>query len=97
MRLPQGGSRIRRLDKQRLGVLPRPQLRTPAAPLASSPSVLALTPPSPRPGRRQVTLRFFMTRMLPVGLFMSLTLWTGNLVYLYLTVSFIQMLKVGRG
>jgi hypothetical protein len=32
--------------------------------------------------------------MLPVGFFMALTLWAGNLVYLYLTVSFIQMLKV---
>ena len=31
--------------------------------------------------------------MLPVGLFMALTLWTGNEVYLYLTVAFIQMLK----
>jgi len=31
--------------------------------------------------------------MLPVGLFMALTLWTGNEVYLYLSVAFIQMLK----
>lgn len=31
--------------------------------------------------------------MLPVGLFMAITLWTGNEVYLYLTVAFIQILK----
>ena len=43
-----------------------------------------------------VTLRFWCTRILPVGLFMALTLHFGNLVYLYLTVAFIQMLKVER-
>ncbi|GAB4814468.1 hypothetical protein N2152v2_001514 [Parachlorella kessleri] len=43
--------------------------------------------------KRTVTLRFYVTKMLPVGLFMALTLHFGNLVYLYLTVSFIQMLK----
>jgi hypothetical protein len=30
---------------------------------------------------------------MPVGFFMAGTLWAGNLVYLYLSVSFIQMLK----
>ena len=40
-----------------------------------------------------ITPHFYVVRMLPVGFFMGLTLWTGNLVYLYLTVSFIQMLK----
>ncbi len=40
-----------------------------------------------------VSPRFYITHMMPVGLFMALTLWTGNNVYLYLTVSFIQMLK----
>lgn len=45
--------------------------------------------------RRQLTWRFWLTRILPVGLFMALTLHFGNVVYLYLTVSFIQMLKVG--
>jgi hypothetical protein len=30
---------------------------------------------------------------MPVGFFMAGTLWLGNLVYLYLSVSFIQMLK----
>lgn len=41
-----------------------------------------------------VTFDFWVKRILPVGLFMALTLWTGNEVYLYLTVAFIQMLKV---
>lgn len=43
--------------------------------------------------KRQLTWRFYLTRILPVGLFMALTLHFGNVVYLYLTVSFIQMLK----
>jgi hypothetical protein len=43
--------------------------------------------------RRAVTPRFFAVRIMPVGLFMALTLHFGNLVYLHLTVSFIQMLK----
>lgn len=45
--------------------------------------------------RRQLDWHFRVTRILPVGLFMALTLHFGNIVYLYLTVSFIQMLKVG--
>mmetsp|Transcript_19109 Transcript_19109/g.53472 ORF Transcript_19109/g.53472 Transcript_19109/m.53472 type:complete len:321 (-) Transcript_19109:296-1258(-) len=40
-----------------------------------------------------ISMDFWMRRMLPVGFFMGLSLWTGNLVYLYLTVAFIQMLK----
>ena len=44
--------------------------------------------------KRVVTLRFWLVRILPIGLFMALTLHFGNLVYLYLTVAFIQMLKV---
>lgn len=43
--------------------------------------------------KANITTRYYITRMMPVGLFMGLTLWTGNKVYLYLTVSFIQMLK----
>ena len=46
--------------------------------------------------KRTMTLRFYMLRIMPVGLFMALTLHFGNTVYLYLTVSFIQMLKVMR-
>ena len=45
--------------------------------------------------KKTVTPRFYVLRILPVGLFMALTLHFGNLVYLYLTVAFIQMLKVG--
>ncbi|KAG1679008.1 hypothetical protein FOA52_013072 [Chlamydomonas sp. UWO 241] len=40
-----------------------------------------------------LTMYFWLTRILPVGLCMALTLWTGNAVYFYLTVSLIQMLK----
>ncbi|KAL4439240.1 hypothetical protein ABPG77_004142 [Micractinium sp. CCAP 211/92] len=43
--------------------------------------------------KRSMTPRFYATKILPVGLFMALTLHFGNLVYLYLTVAFIQMLK----
>lgn len=43
--------------------------------------------------KKNVSLSFFIERILPVGLFMALTLHFGNLVYLYLTVAFIQMLK----
>jgi hypothetical protein len=43
--------------------------------------------------KAQISWHYYATRIMPVGLFMALTLWTGNLVYLYLTVSFIQMLK----
>lgn len=37
--------------------------------------------------KRSLSWRFYITRILPVGLFMALTLHFGNLVYLYLTVS----------
>lgn len=43
--------------------------------------------------KRVVTTEFYITRILPVGLCMALTLHFGNLVYLHLTVSFIQILK----
>jgi hypothetical protein len=44
--------------------------------------------------KRVVTWHFYFTKLMPIGLFMAATLHFGNLVYLYLTVSFIQMLKV---
>lgn len=44
--------------------------------------------------KNTITLSFWAHKMMPVGLFMALTLWTGNVVYMYLTVAFIQMLKV---
>jgi Triose-phosphate Transporter family len=40
-----------------------------------------------------VSLHFYITRILPVGLCMALGLHFGNLAYLHLTVSFIQILK----
>lgn len=43
--------------------------------------------------KRTLTWKFYIMRILPVGFFMALTLHFGNTVYLYLTVSFIQMLK----
>ncbi|KAG7674874.1 putative sugar phosphate/phosphate translocator [Nannochloris sp. 'desiccata'] len=43
--------------------------------------------------KKVVSWNFYITRILPVGLFMALTLHFGNLVYLHLTVSFIQILK----
>lgn len=46
--------------------------------------------------KRVVTWHFYFTKLMPIGLFMAATLHFGNLVYLYLTVSFIQMLKVRR-
>lgn len=45
------------------------------------------------PCKRRVANDFYFTNMVPIGLFMALTLYLGNLAYLYLTVSFIQMLK----
>lgn len=44
--------------------------------------------------KHHVTWQYYLTRIMPIGLFMALTLYFGNIVYLYLTVSFIQMLKV---
>lgn len=42
---------------------------------------------------KQLSIEFYIKHIMPVGLFMALTLAFGNLVYLYLSVSFIQMLK----
>lgn len=42
---------------------------------------------------KSMTLKFYVTHVMPVGLFGALTLAFGNLVYLYLTMAFIQMLK----
>ena len=41
-----------------------------------------------------ITPLFYCKNILPIGLFMALTLHFGNVVYLYLTMSFIQILKV---
>jgi hypothetical protein len=40
-----------------------------------------------------ISRSYWFRRIMPVGFFMAATLWAGNLVYLYLSVSFIQMLK----
>lgn len=44
--------------------------------------------------RKRVTPLFFLTNILPVGFCMALCLHFGNQAYLYLTVAFVQMLKV---
>lgn len=41
----------------------------------------------------QVSAQFYCRHMIPVGVVMAITIWSGNLVYMYLTVSFTQMLK----
>lgn len=40
-----------------------------------------------------ISARLYITRILPMGLLMALTLFTGNAAYMHLSVSFIQMLK----
>jgi hypothetical protein len=40
-----------------------------------------------------VSPEFYFKHMVPVGVVMAITVWSGNLVYLFLTVSFTQMLK----
>ena len=52
--------------------------------------VLRVVPAPPRPS---ITPAFWVRSMVPVGFFHALTLCLGNTVYLYLAVSFIQMLK----
>ena len=47
----------------------------------------------PREHRHQITTSFFMRNLLPIGAALAATLATGNAVYLYLPVGFIQMLK----
>ena len=47
-------------------------------------------------GRKSVkmTTDVYMRAIVPIGIFFSLSLICGNLSYLYLSVAFIQMLKV---
>ncbi|PNH00470.1 hypothetical protein TSOC_013706 [Tetrabaena socialis] len=45
-------------------------------------------------GSSRMSVRYYLTRVLPTGFFMALTFQTGNMGYLYLTVAFVQMLKV---
>lgn len=48
-------------------------------------------------GRKTVKMtgRVYLRAILPIGFFFSLSLICGNKAYLYLSVAFIQMLKVG--
>ena len=50
-------------------------------------------------GRKTVKMtgRVYLRAIVPIGFFFSLSLICGNLTYLYLSVAFIQMLKVGGG
>jgi hypothetical protein len=34
--------------------------------------------------------------VLPIGALFAVVLWTGNAAYMYLSVSFVQMMKVSR-
>ncbi|MEW5300114.1 MAG: hypothetical protein WDW38_002951 [Sanguina aurantia] len=43
--------------------------------------------------KNTITLTFWVHKVMPVGFFMAMTLWTGNVVYMHLSVAFIQMLK----
>ena len=47
-------------------------------------------------GRKTVKMtgRVYLRAIVPIGAFFSLSLICGNLTYLYLSVAFIQMLKV---
>lgn len=47
-------------------------------------------------GRKTVKMsgRVYLRAIVPIGVFFSLSLICGNLTYLYLSVAFIQMLKV---
>lgn len=42
---------------------------------------------------KNVTREFYVRNIMPIGFLGASTLWLGNLVYLYLSVSLIQMLK----
>lgn len=42
-----------------------------------------------------ISVDTYIRCILPIGLLFAGVLWTGNAAYLYLSVSFIQMLKVG--
>ena len=48
-------------------------------------------------GRKKVKMtgRIYLRAIVPIGIFFSLSLICGNVTYLYLSVAFIQMLKVG--
>lgn len=43
--------------------------------------------------KSKMTLAIYFKAIIPIGLCFSLSLWFGNMAYLYLSMSFIQMLK----
>lgn len=45
------------------------------------------------PAHNKVSVTYFLTRFFPVGIAMATMFYCGNRAYLYITVSFIQMLK----
>lgn len=47
-------------------------------------------------GRKRIPMtgRVYLRAIVPIGVFFSLSLICGNLTYLYLSVAFIQMIKV---
>ena len=46
-----------------------------------------------RKNASKVTTKFYLRNIMPIGLIIGLTLWTGNLAYIYISVAYIQMLK----
>lgn len=44
-----------------------------------------------------MTGRVYLRAIVPIGVFFSLSLICSNIAYIYLSVSFIQMLKVSHG
>ncbi|KAG2431753.1 hypothetical protein HXX76_009249 [Chlamydomonas incerta] len=48
--------------------------------------VLGMVPPP-----ENITTKFWLTRVVPIGAIGGLTLWLGNTMYFYLTVAFIEM------
>ena len=46
-----------------------------------------------RENASKVTRQFYIRNIMPIGFIISLTMWTGNLAYIYISVAYIQMLK----
>ena len=44
---------------------------------------------------KDISMKWYVTHVLPIGAFAAISLALGNYTYLYLSVSFIQMLKAG--
>jgi hypothetical protein len=66
-------------------------------PAAADPSTSCLlSRASPACLRACLPAETYMRTIVPIGFLYAGTLWLGNAAYIYLSVSFIQMLKVGR-